>query len=83
MKRLEFTCDGCDLVKHCEVAPSGNTDFMLEGWVAHHIVSHENVSPAYDVVADLCPSCTEKLRLAINPANWPRTDPTVSQFAKK
>ena len=44
MKRLEFTCDGCDLVKHCEVPPSGNADFMLDGWVAHHIISHENGS---------------------------------------
>ena len=56
MKLLEFTCDGCDLVEHCEVPPSGNIDFMLDGWVAHHIVSHENGSPAYDVAADLAPA---------------------------
>ena len=83
MKRLEFTCDGCDLVNHCEMPPSGNADFMLDGWVAHHIISHENGSAACDITVDLCPSCSDKLRHLINPANWPRVDPTVRQFAKR
>jgi len=83
MKRLEFTCDGCDLVEHA-VAPAGSiTDFTLKGWVAHHVVLQENGSVIFENSADLCPSCAEKMRHAINPANWPRMDSTVRQYGKK
>ena len=37
----------------------------------------------FENTADLCPACAEKMRHAINPANWPRIDPAVRQFAKK
>jgi len=74
MKRLEFTCDGCDLIKHVEMPPSGDVDIMLHSWIAHHIIAQENDSPAYEVFADLCPGCSEKLRRAVDPANWPRND---------
>ena len=83
MKRLEFTCDGCDLIKHITLPPGGNADFALQGWVAHRLVAHENGSQAHEIFADLCPQCSEKMRHAINPANWPRMDPNIKQFAKK
>ena len=83
MKRLEFTCDGCDLVKHVLLPPNSKADFLLEGWVAHRLISEENGSVAYEISADLCPGCSDKLRHAINPANWPRMDAAVRQFAKK
>jgi len=83
MKRIEYVCDGCDLVMHAEFPTDGGTDSMLDGWILHRIVRHENGRVVGEVVADLCPSCSDKLRHAINPANWPRMDATVRQFAKK
>ena len=83
MKRLEFTCDGCDLVKHVVLPPGGKADFALDGWIAHRLVTHEDGVLTYENSCDLCPACAEKMRHAINPANWPRMDPTVRQFAKK
>jgi hypothetical protein len=83
MRRLEFICDGCSLTKHVELPSGAKPNFMLEGWVAHQVVAHENGESAYEISADLCPECTEKFRHAINPANWPRMDATVRQFAKK
>jgi hypothetical protein len=83
MKRLEFTCEGCDLVEHVVVPAGGVTDFALDGWAANHVIMQENGSLTYENLVDLCPACAEKMRHAINPANWPRMDPTVRQFAKK
>jgi hypothetical protein len=83
MKRLEFTCDGCDLVEHGRVPVGGKADFALDGWVEHHAVVHENGAPTYENAADLCPICAEKMRHAINPANWPKLDPAVRRYAKK
>jgi hypothetical protein len=72
MKRLEFICDGCDFVDHIGVENVQNLEYMLKGWVTHRIIAHENGSQAYEILADLCPNCSENLRRAINPANWPR-----------
>ena len=83
MKRLEFTCEGCDLIRYVTLPPGGKTDVTLDGWVAHHVVMQENGSVIFENSADLCPACAEKMRHAINPANWPRMDPAVRQFAKK
>lgn len=47
-------------------------NFLMEGWLTHRIVTHENRSEAYEITADLCPICLENLRRAINPANGPR-----------
>ena len=38
MKRLEFTCEGCDLTRYVTLPPGGKTDVTLDGWVAHHVV---------------------------------------------
>ncbi len=83
MRRLEFTCDGCNLVKHASVPNDMGADYMPEGWVIHQLVAHENGSKAYEISADLCPDCSVKIRHAMNPANWPKMDPTVRQFAKR
>jgi hypothetical protein len=83
MKRLEFTCEGCDLTEYVTLPIGGQTDVTLDGWVAHHVVMEENGSVIFENSADLCPACAEKMRHAINPANWPRMSPTVRQFAKK
>ena len=83
MKRLEFTCEGCDLTRYVKLPPEGVTDVTLDGWVAHHVVMQENGSVVFENSADLCPACAEKMRHAINPANWPRGEPAVRQFAKK
>jgi hypothetical protein len=74
---------GFELVEHVVVPAGGVTDFALDGWVAHHVVMQENGSVIFENSADLCPACAEKMRHAINPANWPRMDPAVRQFAKK
>jgi len=81
MRKLQFVCDGCDLVDYADKLPS-NMDFMLEGWVAHHLSLRENDSPTNEIMADLCPSCSEKLRNAMDPRNWPRVDATVRKFEK-
>jgi hypothetical protein len=83
MRRLEFTCDGCNFVKHADLPNGVNPDFMIEGWIAHRLVAHENGVSAYEISADLCPECTEKFRHAVNPANWPKMDASVMRFAKK
>ena len=83
MKRLEFTCDGCDLVEHAVLPLGGKIDFALDGWVAHRVVLYENDALIFENSADLCPACAQKMRHAVNPANWPRLDPTVRKFAKK
>jgi hypothetical protein len=83
MKRLEFPRDGCDVVMHAALPSGGKPDLALEGWVAHHVVMQENGSTTYQNSADLCPDCAEKMRHAVNPANWPRMSPTLRQFAKK
>ncbi len=38
MKRLEFTCEGCDLTRYVKLPPGGKTDVTLDGWVAHQVV---------------------------------------------
>lgn len=83
MRRLEFRCDGCDLEEHVVLSLSDKVEFFLEGWVAHHLITHENGVTTFENSADLCPDCAEKMRHAINPANWPRMDPTLRKFAKK
>ena len=77
MKRLEFTCEGCDLTRYVKLPPGGKTDVTLDGWVAHQVVMQENGSVIFENSADLCPACAEKMRHAINPANWPRADSMV------
>jgi hypothetical protein len=83
MKRLEFTCEGCDLTEYVTLPTGGQTDVTLDGWVAHHVVMQEDGSVIFENSADLCPACAEKMRHAINPANWPRIDPAMKQFAPK
>jgi hypothetical protein len=83
MRRLEITCDGCDLAKQVIVPIGAEIDFAFDGWVAHHVVVRENGAQTYENAVDLCPTCAEKMRHAINPANWPKLDPEVRKFAKK
>lgn len=83
MRRVEFTCDGCHFVTHIDLKLYTDAAILPDGWVAHQIVVHENGANAYEISADLCPDCTSKLRHAINPANWPKLDSSVRQFAKK
>jgi hypothetical protein len=77
MKRLEFACDGCDLVEHVALPAEGAANFMIEGWVAYHSVVRENDGEPYEISADLCPRCVVKMRHAINPANWPHAIKSV------
>lgn len=79
MKRLEFICDGCDYVDHVALETVNGSDYMLKGWVTHRIVAHENGTQTYEIIADLCPNCSENLRRAINPANWPRMRSTLNE----
>jgi len=60
-----------------------NIDFMMEGWVTHRIVAYENGVEAYEVLADLCPKCSENLRQAVNPTNWPRMKAPSREFSQK
>jgi hypothetical protein len=83
MRRLEITCDGCDVTEQVIVPVGDKTDLAFNGWVAHHVVVRENGAPTYENAVDLCPVCAEKMRHAINPANWPKLDPDVRKFAKK
>jgi hypothetical protein len=83
MRRLEFTCDGCNLVSRIDLPADCNADFLPEGWIAHKIVADENGVQVYEIAADLCGECTVKLRHAANPANWPKLDPAVRQFARR
>jgi hypothetical protein len=84
MKRLEFACDGCDTVSHCDVPPSGNVaDYMLDGWTSNRIMLEENGSRVIDLAADLCPVCADNLRSAMDPSRWPKVnDPMKNQFEK-
>jgi hypothetical protein len=68
---------------HVELPLDGNANFLPEGWISHRLASEENGAIVSQITADLCSSCSEKLRHAINPANWPRLDPAIRQFAKK
>lgn len=83
MRRLVFTCDGCDMNEQVILPASGGADGMFKGWIAHRLVAYENSSPTYDLYADLCPDCSNKLRHAINPARWPRMDALLQTFGKK
>ena len=83
MKRLELTCEGCDLTRYVTLPRSGKTDVTLDGWVAHHVVMQENGSVIFENSADLRPACAEKMRHAIDPANWPRADSFVRQPPRK
>lgn len=84
MRRLEFTCEGCDLVEEI-VLPSGGglADVAFNGWIAHRAVVYEGGSEAYEISADLCPKCVDKMRHAINPANWPRIKAAAKDHARK
>ncbi len=73
MKRLQFTCDGCDLTEYATLSEKGAADLMFEGWVAFHAAVRENDSEPYEISADLCPRCAVKMRHAVNPANWSET----------
>ncbi|HEY8036343.1 MAG TPA: hypothetical protein VIF37_12245, partial [Methylobacter sp.] len=53
MKRLEFTCEGCDLTRYVKLPPGGKSDVTLDGWVAHHVVMQENGSVIFENSADL------------------------------
>jgi len=44
MKRLEFTCEGCDLTEYVTLPTGGQTDVTLDGWVAHHFVRQDGGS---------------------------------------
>jgi hypothetical protein len=85
MKRLEFTCDGCDLVEHVVLPPGRGAvaELALDGWVAHRAVLHEGNAEPYEIFADLCPRCMEKMRHAINPANWPRIKAVTKEQGRK
>jgi hypothetical protein len=83
MRRLEFTCEGCDLTRYVKLPPGGKTDVTLDGWVAHQVVMQENGAVIFENSADLCPACAEKMRHAINPANWPRADSMARLPPKK
>jgi len=80
MKRVEFVCDGCDSTESMTLPAARDIDFVLDGWVTHRIVAYENGSQAYEVSPDLCPKCSENLRRAINPANWPRMKASAQGF---
>ncbi len=84
MKRLEFACDGCNTVSYCDVPPSGNvTDYMLHGWTANRIMLEENGARVIDIAADLCPSCSDKLRSVMDTSRWPKIDDRmVKQFER-
>lgn len=82
MKRLEFTCDGCDSVEYVTMSDD-KSNLLPDGWVMHHMIVHENGATSYENSADLCAACRNKMRHAIDPANWPKMDPTVRRFAKK
>jgi hypothetical protein len=75
MKRLEFTCDGCDLVEHMELPLDGNANFLAEGWIAHRVASEENgaiVSQIADRPREspcICPSCICPFR-ALPSSSW-------------
>ncbi len=83
MRRLVFTCDGCDLNEHITLSADRGADGMIKGWIAHHVVAYENGSPTCDMFADLCPACSNKFRHAINPAKWPRMEVLLQAFGKK
>ena len=77
MRRLEFICDGCDLVEHVALPSDNKTDMTLPGWTTFQVVVRERNSEPDEISSDLCPGCSAKMRVAINPANWPRTEPPV------
>jgi hypothetical protein len=83
MRRLVFTCDGCDLNEHVILPPGGDPDNMFKGWISHRLVAYENGASTDNISADLCPDCSNKLRHAINPTKWPRMDAVMQTFAKK
>ncbi len=84
MKRLEFACDGCETVSHCDVPPSGNVaDYMLDGWTSNRIILEENGSRVVDLAADLCPVCAGYLRSVVDPSRWPKVNEGAArQFEK-
>jgi len=83
MKRIEFTCDGCDSVSYSELPSDGKFDSMVVDWISHRVVCYENGAAAREISVDLCAGCTDKFRHAINPANWPRMSAEVRKFAKR
>jgi hypothetical protein len=83
MRRLLFTCDGCDLNEHVVLQADGAVDGMLRSWIAHRLVAYENGVATYDITVDLCPECSTKMRHAINPSKWPRMDSLSQTFGKK
>jgi hypothetical protein len=83
MKRLEFTCDACHTISRCDVPPSGNVaDYMLDGWTANRIMLEENGARVIDAWAELCPTCAENLRSAMDTSSWPKINSVVCEFPK-
>jgi hypothetical protein len=83
MRRLVFTCDGCDLSEQVVLANDSKADGVLRGWIAHRLVARENGKTTYEATTDLCPDCSVKLRHAINPTRWPRLEPVPQSLGKK
>ena len=59
VRRLEFTCDGCNLIDHFTLPAGGGAlaALMLDGWIAHRAVRYGVNSEPYEISADLCPRC--------------------------
>ncbi len=82
MRRLVFTCDGCDLNEQV-ILGDGKADDVFKGWIAHRLVARENGKTTFDLSTDLCPDCSIKLRHAMNPSRWPRLDSAAQPLGKK
>ncbi len=73
MRRLEMSCDGCDLIERTTLAETHAAEFGPEGWVAYRVVVRENSGEPCEIAVDLCPSCSIKMRHAIDPTKWSET----------
>ena len=75
MRRVQFSCDGCDLTEFMDIDRARQANFNVENWVIHRINVHESGADGYEFVAELCPSCTANFRNTVNPANWRKKTP--------
>ena len=60
VRRVEFTCDGCNFIDHFTLPAGGGgalAGLMLDGWIAHRAVRYGVDSEPYEISADLCPRC--------------------------
>jgi len=65
MKRLEFTCEGCDLTRYVKLPPGARRcDIGRLGRASSRHAGEGAV--IFENAADLCPACAEKMRHAIN-----------------